>query len=318
MLKDFNESLARVIDQQRKRNKLRAKKREMEVSLQELTAKLNALEQRLYYEKKDVEKLEGLSLTALFYQVLGSKEAQLEKERQEYLAAKLRYDECKQEVEQLKHDLQQINQELKEYAHVDQEYERLLKEKEDLLMRSQGEASQRLIKLSEEGTEAQADLREVEEAIDAGEKVLGVLHEMLDALSSAQGWGTWDMLGGGFFSTHMKHERINESKHYAQEVQYYLRAFQRELADVDRGLLRDVHLEVGGFLGFADYFFDSLIVDWVVQSKINHSLRKAEELYQQVEGVLYSLSRTREGLKQKIERLAKERKTLLETIEAEY
>lgn len=45
-----------------------------------------------------------------------------------------------------------------------------------------------------------------------------------------------------------------------------LRRFQEELADPGQRL--NVSLEVGGFSKFADFFFDGLIADWVVQSKI--------------------------------------------------
>lgn len=43
-------------------------------------------------EKKDVDKLEQLSVANLFATILGTKDDKLKKERQEYLAAKLKYD----------------------------------------------------------------------------------------------------------------------------------------------------------------------------------------------------------------------------------
>ena len=40
----------------------------------------------------------------------------------------------------------------------------------------------------------------------------------------------------------------------------------RSLSDVDQ--LVDVDLNISDFLSFADYFFDGIIADWMVQSKI--------------------------------------------------
>ena len=51
---------------------------------------LEHLAKTLDKEYADVEKLEKMSIKGVFYKVLGDKEAQLEKERQEYLQAVLK------------------------------------------------------------------------------------------------------------------------------------------------------------------------------------------------------------------------------------
>jgi hypothetical protein len=50
-----------------------------------------------------------------------------------------------------------------------------------------------------------------------------------------------------------------------------LLAFDRELADVEHGGLPLGAIDVGSGLRFADYFFDGLIADWMVQSRINRA-----------------------------------------------
>lgn len=55
-------------------------------------------------EQTDVRQLESLSLTGLFYSILGSKEQQLEKERQEALRAQLCLDEAKRTLELVRHN----------------------------------------------------------------------------------------------------------------------------------------------------------------------------------------------------------------------
>ena len=45
-----------------------------------------------------------------------------------------------------------------------------------------------------------------------------------------------------------------------------IRNLKKELSDVDQ--LVDVDLNISDFLSFADYFFDGIIADWMVQSKI--------------------------------------------------
>ena len=38
----------------------------------------------------------------------------------------------------------------------------------------------------------------------------------------------------------------------------------------------EFRIETGDFLTFADYFFDGLVADWLVQSKINDARRQVE------------------------------------------
>lgn len=58
------------------------------------------------------------------------------------------------------------------------------------------------------------------------------------------------------------------------------RGFRTELADVTEQVSGDLHLEIGDFLHFADFFFDGLIADWMVHDKIAESYdRAAKDLW---------------------------------------
>ena len=65
---------------------------------------------------------------------------------------------------------------------------------------------------------------------------------------------------------------------HAHTAQRHLRSFQKELADADERL--GVSLDIGGFATFADYFFDGLIADWIMQSKIESYLRPVPRPFQ--------------------------------------
>lgn len=113
--------------------------------------------------------------------------------------------------------------------------------------------------------------RELAEAVAAGEAALNSLQRAYDFLASAGNWGIWDMIGGGMFSSFIKHSKIEQANREMEDAKRKLAAFRRELADVSD--FPDFHVEVNGFLGFADIFMDNLFVDWAVQSKV----RKAQE-----------------------------------------
>ena len=108
--------------------------------------------------------------------------------------------------------------------------------------------------------------REVQEAIRAGENALQSLYAAKDQLNSAKNWGLFDMIGGGFITTMIKHGKMNEAERAMAAARNSIRNLKKELSDVDQ--LVDVDLNISDFLSFADYFFDGIIADWMVQSKI--------------------------------------------------
>ena len=102
------------------------------------------------------------------------------------------------------------------------------------------------------------------------------------------------MLGGGFFSTMFKHNRMDEAQAAMNEARGHLRRLKRELLDVN--LTGDLKMDVGSFLTFADYFFAGVIADWMVQSKIGDALNQVREARRQVSGIRKRLQEMRQTL----------------------
>ena len=83
-----------------------ARKKKLEASLNELRAQRKAyadrveeLRQVLSDEQADVQRLEGRSLAAFFYQAIGKMDEKLTKEQQEAYAAQVKYDAAARELE---------------------------------------------------------------------------------------------------------------------------------------------------------------------------------------------------------------------------
>ena len=126
--------------------------------------------------------------------------------------------------------------------------------------------------------------KEKRDVIRAGERALASLKEAQNNLNSAENFGIWDMVGGGFVSTMAKHSKMNRAKENMEKARYDLRDFCRELKDVN--IVGHLDIETGDFLDFADYCFDGILVDWMVQDKINQASRQVEEAICRVEGIL--------------------------------
>lgn len=311
----LDEKLIILKERLRMRHKLTKILSEAENMLRKEMVRKRQLEAKLIKEEEDVKKLEKLSLTGLFYTILGSKEKQLGKERQEYLSAKLRYDECIESINAIKYELSSLKNQIDELEHLEEQYQSLMAEKEKFLLDSNNETAKKLIQVTEQIAEVQGEIREIQEAIDAGQAVLGALQSVIDSLKKARNWGTWDMLGGGIISTAVKHSKIDNAREAAHRVQRLLRHFNRELEDVNISSERELGIKVNDFAKFADFFFDSLISDWIVQSKIKNSLKSAEDMNSKVGSVMQKLHKKLKGARTRLNRLIEERSKLIENTE---
>ena len=71
--------------------------------------------------------------------------------------------------------------------------------------------------------------KEKREAIEAGRRALNSLRTAKENLNSAKNWGLVDMFGGGFFTTMLKHSKMDQAKRNMEQAKYDLRSFSREL-----------------------------------------------------------------------------------------
>jgi hypothetical protein len=136
------------------------------------------------------------------------------------------------------------------------------------------------------------------------------LERVIDSLENAEGWGAWDLLGGGLISTAMKHSRIDDARKDIHDVEAMMSRFKRELADVQKSV--DLQIDIGEFTSFADYFFDGLIVDWIVQSKIVDSLERSKQARDTIVQVVKDLESLKISSQNKISDLQEKRAALIE------
>ena len=129
--------------------------------------------------------------------------------------------------------------------------------------------------------------KETQEAISAGERALSSLRNAQNELSSAKNWGLFDMLGGGFVSTLVKHGKMDNAKRYMEQAKYDLNSFSRELRDVNMSV--NLNIDTHDFLTFADFFFDGLVADYLVQSKIEDARRQVSDAINMISDILRTL-----------------------------
>lgn len=254
----------------------------------ELTNKVTQLEAKKISEQKDVDRLEGRSLTSFFYNVIGKMDEMLDAERQEAYAAAVKYDAAVRELESVNYDIKQYEDEQLALTGCESEYASLLKEKAQLIKNSGSSAAEDILTLENRITELESQKKEINEAIVAGNSALATANSILTSLDSAGSWATWDVLGGGLISDLAKHEHLDAAQSLVETLQIQLRRFRTELADTTIDAYIEVRID--DFMRFADFFFDGLFADWTVKNRITESQNQVGGTVSKIETVLSKLA----------------------------
>jgi DNA repair exonuclease SbcCD ATPase subunit len=254
----------------------------------ELHAKVNELQECELDEQADVDRLEGRSLSAFFYAVIGRKVEKLGQEREEAYAAKVKCDVAARELSAVEEDIRRGEAELEQLHGCEQQFEALLREKSEAIKSSGTKEGTEIFKTEEHIAHLESQTTEIHEALRAGRTALDITESILDSLGSAENWGTFDLLGGGLVSDIVKHSHLDEAQELVEQLQIQLRRFKTELTDVT--IHADMQISIDGFLGFADYFFDGLFTDWTVLDQIKDSQRQVQDTRSQIESVLSRLT----------------------------
>jgi hypothetical protein len=185
-------------------------------------------------------------------------------------------------------DIQRLEQELNQIAECEQKYETLLQEKSELVKLKGSKEAFEIFQLEKNIAYMESQIREMKEALGAGEKALGITGDILTSLNRAEDWGTWDLMGGGMLSDMAKHSHLDEAQKKVEYLQVQLLRFKSELTDVT--IHADIQVSIDGFLGFADYFFDGLFADWAVLDRINQSQEQVKDTKSKINKVIKYLT----------------------------
>lgn len=280
----------------------------MDESLRRQEADLQAKADRLHAawveEQEDVERLNRLSLAAVFYDLLGKKEEQLEKEHREAVAAAAKYQTAKAELENIQKERHQIRAELSILDGCEERYRQACDDRIAVLRSTDSEQGAKIIALEKEEAAVCAQLHELGEAVQAAKTAADVASQVRSELDSAESWGTWDLLGGGIIADMVKHDHLDSAQSAINHLQSCLRNLKTELVDVHIHV--DMEVNTDDFLRFADWFFDGLFADWAMQDRIEEAQNQISAIADQIQTILNRLYTMEEDLKHRRETIQQE------------
>ncbi|MGO4937834.1 hypothetical protein ACTQ54_09535 [Fundicoccus sp. Sow4_H7] len=253
-----------------------------------------ALDQ-FHKEKKDVARLEKQSLSTFVQNILGTYDEKLDKEKKEEVNAKVELDRAATLLESA-HELLDI---LDEEVFRREEELNLLRED---LMQSNPSFREQVTKQEKEKLELEQEEKEINEAIEAGERVLDEINGVLKELDSANSMATWDMFTDSFFIDLMKYDKIDKAEKELAYLERALERYQKELKDVDLETSL-AYEELSQMSRAFDIFFDNIFSDWNTRDTIRRNIAMLEDMNNEVDDVQNILRKRKSETIKKIQLL---------------
>ncbi len=123
-------------------------------------------------------------------------------------------------------------------------------------------------------------------SIRAGYRALKSLEKAKEELNKAKNWGLFDMFGGGLIASFVKHSKMEKVEDYIIDAQNSLENFNDSLTDLS---LQQINLDTSDLLGAVDIFLDGILVDWMMQSRINEARDIIDKALYEVRSILIKL-----------------------------
>ena len=293
-----------------------ARKRKVDLMLEDLQTQLTELEDETVYlyeaylaEQEEAQRLEGESFSALLFRLLGKLGEKQELSRAELYAAAMKYETALHQQEEVQAHIAALLREQAEHADAEALFTAAFQEERRRLSAEEPQKAAELLALEQREAALEAEMHEAEEAFAVGRRVLAVIDAAAEALSDAENWSTFDLLGGGLIADMVKHERLEYAQGDICILQEQLRSYRTELADVSMDA--EIRLEVGEFLRFADVFFDDIFSGITVLDHIVSAQRQLSRAEEQVLDVQHRLGESLEKFRGELEKLKTRREELV-------
>ncbi|MFC2646656.1 MAG: hypothetical protein ACFNZW_01665 [Coriobacteriaceae bacterium] len=139
----------------------------------------------------------------------------------------------------------------------------------------------------DDGIYSYPDEVQIAEAREAGNQALASLQVARESLTKASGWGMVDLFGGNIISGAMKYARINDAKKQIAQAKLDVQVLSERLGNLPG--VDSIHLNVDGFLTFADFFLDGAVADILVQAKIERARGSVDTAIASIKDALNNL-----------------------------
>ena len=282
------------------------RKQKIEIHLINLERRIKAYEKEaarllrlVDQEEENYHKLEKLNLRALFFKVLGTKEKELEKERQDYLMSFLKYQSSVKNLESLRFEKEVLTKQLSGLHNAEKIFnKKFAKGGNRLEAHLSAKGKQKLKAVDLRLLNHEARIKELREAVKAGKKAETTLMRLIHDLSNINQWGNSNIAkrndrisGRGRSASPTKKRFVTQSKKDAQKANILLEHFETEIQDIQKHFKIDYRNYIKSFEDFLDIFYDNLITDWIVKKNLKNSTFAIQTVHDKVSRIMAMLNK---------------------------
>jgi hypothetical protein len=269
--------------------------------LEALTHDLILHRKIMHKEHQDVVKLEKMSKYMLFVKILGDREHELERERQEYLQSVLEYNAIAHEIELLQYEKEILTKKIKDKVELKKQRDYYLKIKEQKILYNNKDHNGVIKKLNGEIQRLNLLKREIKEAVDAVDSTDHYLKRSIHYLKSMDNFGAYAIEG----MTFSKKKLLNKAINNAIQVKVQIKKLDKELDDIYHKYELPSMYKYDAFI---DAFHHSLITDWVLKNKLKSAVMSLQSGREQLQRILATLNHDATKSAEKLEVLTEEKR----------
>ena len=248
-------------------------------------------------EEEEYHKLERMNLQSLFQKIIGTKENELEKERQDYLMAVLKYQSYAKNLKSLIFEQEVLTKQLSSLHNAAQVFEQKFRINESRLeTHLSPKAKQKVNAVDMRLLNHEARIKELREAVKAGEKAETTLLRLINDLSNITQWGNSfiakknaKISGSGKNISTKKRKFITQSKKDANKANILLENFETEIQDIQKHFKINYLNYIKSFEDFLVLFYDNLITDWIVKKNLKNTSFAIQTVHDKVARILAML-----------------------------
>lgn len=291
---DYNAAIAELEEKVSRKKYVTTRLAYFKAELTRLTQTEELRRRELASENADVAKLQKISPAVILYIITGKKADMLAKEEAEALAAAARYETVKNELDYAENRVRELTAELRRLGNCERKLDEMIQEKKQKRLAGDSEFSEKTAELEQAVKAVEREIREIDQALDKGSRVRGIIRSIYGQLDKAHSLSVVDTgfgrYAGSFWLDEEKHERLDTAQAMLRTLGPYMQDFAAELDDVvldERDI--PITVNVGEGTRTLDLLFDNIFTDFAVRRHIEGSQREMETLLDRIEPVLEGL-----------------------------
>jgi exonuclease VII small subunit len=293
---DYAAAIADLEEQVRRKKHLQSQLTYFETETARLADVTEKRRFELTNEEADVERLRRFSPAVVLYVLTGQKEKMLAREEAEALAAAALYETAKSQLDYAASRAREIKAELRRLGNCERKLEALLEEAKQKRREQDAAFSAKTAEIEKRIKAIDREITELDEAIDKGERVRGIIRGVRNQLDNAHDLSVVDTIPigrhpMGYLRDKEKYEYLDTARAMLDRLGQYMQEFAAELKDVafdDSDLPDTPQIREG--TRCMDLYFDSIFADFAVRRRIEGSLGEMDALAERVSPIMEQLN----------------------------